>query len=72
MVQVDHQTALKQLYFEAPLFFNYPIIHMVRKPEGQRPLRKSSWRWENKVGMDIRERGWENVNWMMHMAQDRD
>jgi len=28
-------------------------------------------RWEDNIRMDLREIGWEDVNWM-HLAQDRD
>jgi hypothetical protein len=27
-------------------------------------------RWEDNIGMDLREIGWEGVDWM-HVAQDR-
>jgi hypothetical protein len=30
---------------------------LVRKPEGQRPLRSSRCRWENNIRMDLREIG---------------
>jgi hypothetical protein len=37
---------------------------LVGKPEGKRPLRKSS-RWGNKIRMDLREIGWgrSGLNW---------
>jgi hypothetical protein len=28
-------------------------------------------RWEDNIGMDLREIGWEGVDWI-HLAQDRD
>jgi hypothetical protein len=28
-------------------------------------------RWKANIGMDLREIGWEGVDWM-HLAQDRD
>jgi hypothetical protein len=43
----------------------------VRKPEGKRPLERSSRRWEDGIKMDLRETGWEGVEWI-HLAQDRD
>jgi hypothetical protein len=43
----------------------------VRKHEGKRPLGGHRCRWEVNIKMDLREIGWESVNWM-HMAQDRD
>jgi hypothetical protein len=43
----------------------------VGKPEGKRPLGRSRRRWENNIKMDLRERGWEVVDWI-YLAQDRD
>jgi hypothetical protein len=40
------------------------------KPEGKRSLRRPRHRWEDNVRMDLREIGWEGVDWM-HLAQDR-
>jgi hypothetical protein len=42
----------------------------VEKPEGKRPLGRSRRRWED-ILMDLREIGWENVNWIV-LGQDRD
>jgi hypothetical protein len=42
----------------------------VGKSEGKRSLGRSRLRWENKIRMDIREIGWEDVNWI-HLAHDR-
>jgi hypothetical protein len=44
---------------------------MVGKPEGMRLLGRPRHRWEDNIKMDLREIGWEGVNWM-HLAQDRD
>jgi hypothetical protein len=44
---------------------------MVRKPEGKRPLGIFRCRWKHNVRMDLREIGWEGVDWM-HLDQDRD
>jgi hypothetical protein len=33
--------------------------------------RKICRRWEDNIRMDLREIGWEGVDWM-HLAQDRD
>jgi hypothetical protein len=41
------------------------------KPEGKRPLVRPRRRWEDNIRMDLREIGWEGVDWM-HLAQDRD
>jgi hypothetical protein len=39
--------------------------------EGKRPLRKPRHRWEDNIRMDLREIGWEGVDWIQ-MVQDRD
>jgi hypothetical protein len=44
---------------------------MVGKAEGKRPFGRSRRRWEENIGMDLREIGWESADWM-HLAQDRD
>ena len=44
---------------------------LVGKPEGRRPLRRPSRRWEDNIGMDLREVGCGCVDWM-ELAQDRD
>jgi hypothetical protein len=44
---------------------------LVGKPEGKRPLGRSRRRWEDNIRMDLREIGWEGVDWK-HLAQDRD
>jgi hypothetical protein len=41
------------------------------KPERKRPLRGPRRRWEDNIRMDLRETGWESVNWIQ-LAQDRD
>jgi hypothetical protein len=44
---------------------------LVGKPGTKRPLGGSRRRWENNIRMDLREIGWEGVDWM-HLAEDRD
>jgi hypothetical protein len=44
---------------------------LVGKPEGKRPLGRPGCRWEDNIGMELREIGWKGVDWM-HLAQDRD
>jgi hypothetical protein len=44
---------------------------MFRKPEGKRPLAKPRRRWEDNIGMEHREVGWEGVV-LMHLAEHRD
>jgi hypothetical protein len=41
------------------------------KPEGKRPLERYRRRWEGNIRMDLREIGWEAVDWI-HLAQDRE
>jgi len=44
---------------------------LVGKPEGRRPLGRPRHRWEDNIGMDLREVGCGCVDWM-ELAQDRD
>jgi hypothetical protein len=44
---------------------------LVGEPEGKRPLKRPWHRWEDGIKMDLREIGWEGVEWI-HLAQDRD
>jgi hypothetical protein len=45
---------------------------LVRKPEGKEPLARPRCRWEdNVIKVDLREIGWEVVDWI-HLAQDKD
>jgi hypothetical protein len=44
---------------------------LVRKPEGKRPFRRPRRRWEDKIVIDLREIGWEGVEWI-HLAQETD
>jgi hypothetical protein len=39
--------------------------------ERKRPLRRPRHRWEDKIRMDLRETGWEDVDWI-HLDQNRD
>jgi serine/threonine protein kinase HipA of HipAB toxin-antitoxin module len=43
---------------------------LVRKPEGMKPLRGPTCRWEDITRMDLREIESESVDWM-HLVQDR-
>jgi hypothetical protein len=40
-------------------------------PEGKRRLGRPRRRWVNNIKMDLREIGWDGVDWI-DMAQDRD
>jgi hypothetical protein len=44
---------------------------LVRRPEGKRSLGRHRHRWEDNIRMDLREIGWEGMDWI-HLAQDRD
>jgi hypothetical protein len=44
---------------------------LVGKPEGKRPLGGPRCRWVNNIKMDLRELGWDGVDWI-ELAQDRD
>jgi hypothetical protein len=39
-------------------------------PEGNRPLGRLRHRWEDGIGMGLREIGWEDVEWVQ-LTQDR-
>jgi hypothetical protein len=36
---------------------------LVGKPEGKRPLGRPRRRWVDNIKMDLRETGWDGVNW---------
>jgi len=42
----------------------------VAKPEGKSSLEGPRRRWEDNIRLDLRERGWEVVDWI-RLAQDR-
>jgi hypothetical protein len=42
---------------------------LVGKPEGKRPLERHRLRWEDAIAIDLREIGWEGVEWI-HLSQD--
>jgi hypothetical protein len=44
---------------------------LVGKPEGKRPLGRLRHRWEDGIGLDLRETGWLGVEWIQ-LAQDKD
>jgi hypothetical protein len=43
---------------------------LVGKPEGKRPLRRTSRRWVDNITMDLGEVGWGDVDWI-GLAKDR-
>jgi hypothetical protein len=44
---------------------------LVEKPEGKKPLRRSRCRWVDNNKMDLRNIGWDGMDWIK-LAQDRD
>jgi hypothetical protein len=44
---------------------------LVGKPEGKRPLGRPRRRWMDNIKMDLREAGWDGMDWI-NLAQDRD
>jgi hypothetical protein len=44
---------------------------LVGKPEVRRPLGRPRRRWVDNINMDLREIGWNGMDWI-DMAQDRD
>jgi hypothetical protein len=44
---------------------------LVGNPEGKRPLRRPRHRWKDNIRTDLREIGWEDVDWV-HLDQDGD
>jgi hypothetical protein len=46
-------------------------MHVVGKPEGKRPLGKPRRRWADNIKIDLREIGWDGMDWI-DLARDRD
>jgi hypothetical protein len=44
---------------------------LVGKPEGRRPLGRSRCRWVDNIKMDLKEIGWDGVDWV-DLARDSD
>jgi hypothetical protein len=44
---------------------------LVGKPEGKRPLARPRRRWVDNIKTDLREIGWDGMDWI-DLAQDRD
>jgi hypothetical protein len=43
---------------------------LVGKPEGKRPLERPRCRWVDNIKMDLREVGWDDMDWI-DLSQDR-
>jgi hypothetical protein len=44
---------------------------LVEKPEVKRSFGRHKHIWEDNIRMDLRETGWESMDWM-HLTQGRD
>jgi hypothetical protein len=44
---------------------------LVGKPDGKRPLGRPRRRWLDNIKMDLREIGWDGMDWI-DLSQDRD
>jgi hypothetical protein len=44
---------------------------LVGNPEGKRPRGRPRLRWVDSIKMDLREIGWDGMDWI-NLAQDRD
>jgi hypothetical protein len=44
---------------------------LVRKLDGKRPLERPRLRWMDNIKMDLREIGWNGIDWI-DLALDRD
>jgi hypothetical protein len=44
---------------------------LVGKPKGKRPLGRPRCRWMKNIKIDLREIGWDGVDWI-DLTQDRD
>jgi hypothetical protein len=55
------------------LVFLHELLYrlLVGKPEGKRPLGRPRRRWVDNIKMDLREIGWDGVDWI-DLAQNRD
>jgi hypothetical protein len=60
--------------------YKYPMLSetgrnayriLVGKPEGKRPLGRPRRSWVNNIEIDLRETGWDGIDWI-DLAQDKD
>jgi hypothetical protein len=57
------------LFFHGEKRNAYRIL--VLKPDGNRPLTRRRYRWEDNIKTGLREIGWGGMDWI-DLAQDRD
>jgi hypothetical protein len=50
---------------------NEELHNLYSSPEGKRPLGRPRCRWVDNIKMDLREIGWDGVDWI-ELAQERD
>jgi hypothetical protein len=53
------------------LFLLYQYDQEIEMPEGKRPLGRPRRRWVDNIKMDLREIGWDRMDWI-DLAQNRD
>jgi hypothetical protein len=56
--------------YKLRVFENWMLRGIV-KPERKRPLGRPTRRWADHIKIDLREIGWDSVDWI-DVAQDRD
>jgi hypothetical protein len=44
---------------------------LVKQPEGMRPLGRPRHRWEDNIKIDLREIGWDGMDWIV-LVRDKD
>jgi hypothetical protein len=53
------------IYIRYNMYFIDSYTILFEKPEGKRALGRPKCRWENNIRKDLRETGWEGVDWML-------
>jgi hypothetical protein len=69
---------MHMLYINVPLYIFFRMGEtrnayriLVGNPEGKRPLGRPRHRWVDNIKMDLREIGWDGMDWI-ELAKDRD
>jgi hypothetical protein len=42
----------------------HQYTNLDRKPEGKKSLGRPMHKWEDNIKMDLKERGWDGVDWI--------